>query len=79
MDYGLIGLILFGLVLITLGGSILFSKKAVNWMYKSGIWKNEDELYGEKMGSRSRRNSMGGRIFMIGLIISITVVISFFL
>ena len=77
MDNNLLFAFLCGLVFALAGGSILFSKKALDWMYKEGIWKVAPP-FTEKQDRRLNRVT-GAGIFLVGIaLIAISIFFTFF-
>ncbi len=74
MSVEFILIFLLAFILTVLGGSILFSDKALDKIYKLGIWKDESKLFGEKESRRLDRFYRGGRIFIIWLIVLVALV-----
>ena len=68
MNYGLLVLMLLGLILTVGGGLILFTDRGLEWMYKQGIWARESRLIKEKEKRRLDRYNGGGGFFAAGLI-----------
>lgn len=64
-------LLIFGLLLTCLGGSIIFSYKTLEWIYRSKLWERpeKDGLFGPKGGEKFDRFVSGGRFLGVGLVI----------
>lgn len=78
MDFGLTVITIVGIVLMVVGGSITFSKKVLDWMYKQGPWVVAPP-FNEVQDKRLRR-FRSGALFLIGLILTVgTIYLQFFI
>ncbi len=73
----LIGL-LIGVSSLIMGALILFSKRVLNWMFEQGMWRIGDPA-DERSEKRWRRIFTGGGLFVTGIIITVWVIIAFFM